>query len=216
MERNCVMTALWSRSGEIFEKVAFGNRKNFKNFNELVFNLHLPANSIYSTLEKICLRRDVVDSSDEVLKIEAEALLDPSYATALEIVKRHLDEINLGNKECNLWCYLDEAKRACVHFIKKKGWYAEIYILSENEFSAIHIVEDGKYFIPVLFSKDITKEFKKVSVSGGKFLQEYPLRVSDGILGRRSITWLEGNNQSDNAPSKARFTKIPRDHKDSL
>ena len=216
MEKTCVMTALWSRSSEIFERVVFGNCKNFKNFNEFVFNLHLPANSIYSTLEKVCRRSDVVDDSDKVLKIEAEALLDPSYATAVEIVKRHLDNINAGNEECCIWCYLDEAKRACVHFIKKKQWYAEIYFLSENEFSAIHVVEDGKYFIPVLFSKDITKEFKKVSVSGGKFLQEYPLRVSDGILGRRSIAWMERNNHSDDASSNTRFAKFPRDHNDSL
>ena len=78
------------------------------------------------------------------------------------------------------------------------------------------MIEDGKYFIPVLFSKDITKEFKKVSVSGGKFLQEYPLRVSDGILGRRSIAWMERNNHSDDASSNTRFAKFPRDHNDSL
>jgi hypothetical protein len=188
MEKSSVMTSVWSKSGLVFERTAFGTRKDFKSFNELIFNMHHPVDNIYNTLEKACLKSSVVNDSDRILSLENASLLDPSFSTAIEIVRRHLKEINSGSKDFSFWCYLDEAKRACVHFINKKGWYAELFILSELEASVIHIIDDNdeKLFIPVIFSKDISNEFKKVSIAGGRSLQHYTPRVSDGILRRRS------------------------------
>ena len=211
------MTALWSESGAVFERTAFGIRKNFKNFNEFIFNLHHSVEGVYNLLEKACLKQNVVDAGDKIFPIENAAVLDQSLASVIEIVKRHLKGYNAGEEACNLWCYLDEAKRGCVHFIKKKGWYAEVYIFSEEDFSALHVIddEDGKFFIPVIGSHDLSREIKKVSISGGKFLQEYSLRVTDGILGRRSRAW-EVKNCHSASIDEPRVKKAPRDRGDNL
>ena len=218
MEKSSVMTSLWSKSGLVFERTAFGARKDFKSFNELIFNLHHPVDYIYNTLEKACLKASVVDDGGRILSLENASLLDPSFSTAIEIVRRHLKEINAGSKDFSFWCYLDEAKRACVHFINKKGWYAELFILSELEASVIHVIDDkdGKLFIPVIFSKDISNEFKKVSIAGGRSLQHYAHRVSDGILRRRARDSKGDTKENQAAAHPSCLTKRTKDMGDSL
>ena len=216
MEKKEFMTATWSETGFIFERSIFGVSKDFGSFNELIFNIHKPVDAIYSLLEKACLNSRVVDATDRTLKMENSSIFAPSIISAISTLRDCVDDFNKNENHHANWFYLDRAKRAAVHFINKKGWYAELFILSNIELSLLFVIDDvnGKTFIPVTLSKDISREFTMVSIEGGKFLQEYPARGFDGILGRHDGEAVRAKKHATYPHSNPR--KRHKDNGDSL
>ncbi len=218
MEKKEIMAASWPESGFIFERTILGASKNFTGFNELIFNIHKPTNVVYGLLEKACLSNRVNDATERTMKMDDFSLFTPSISNAIGIIRNCLEAFNKNDKPHANWFYLDRAKRAAVHFINKKGWYAELFVLSNFDLSILFVIDDeqGQVFIPITFSKDISKEFTKVSIEGGKFLQEYPARTFDGILGRHDGEAVRHKVHGEMANPHSNQRKRHKDNGDSL
>ena len=218
MEKTEIMTTLWPETGVIFERTIFGISKNFGSFNELIFNIHKPVDAIYSLLEKVCLSNRLTNATERAFKMEDLSSFTPSIANAVFAIRNCIDDFNRNDTHHANWFYLDRAKRAAVHFVNKKGWYAELYILSNIDLSILLVIEDdnGKAFIPVTFSRDISEEFTKASIEGGKFLQEYPHRVFDGILGRHNVETVRRKKHDSPTYPHSNPRKRRKDNGDNL
>lgn len=204
MERKEVMTASWFENEEVFKKLSNGHTKDAKNFGEFVFKCPMPFARLYESLERTCRRSDVADITNIATISEDSVLFDCSCDGALDIIGRYLKILNTGGKVRSLWCFLDTERKAVVHFIMKRGWYAEAYFLSDEEFSALHITDDeyGKNIIVANFSKNISSELKKASLNDCFYLQEYLPRTTGDILGRA-----RGSNKKKNNSSSTKKTK---------
>lgn len=204
MEKKVVMTASWSESEAIFKNLTKGATKSATNFSELIFRCPLPFERLYDVLEKGCLSKYVNDVTTLVTVAEDDVLFDCSSGSAIDIICRHLRTRNNGGDVSGHWCFLDTDRKAVVHFILKRGWYAEVYFVSDEESSALHITENeyGKNIIAVNFKKCISNEIKKASLSGGICLQEYLPRITGDILGRS-----RGGGQKKDNSSKENKTK---------
>ena len=187
MENKNVMTCLWSESKSVFTKV-LNRGKNANNFNEFIFSYPLPKDRLFSELLRVCENYKINDVTNTTLLTEDCVLFDPTDISCIDIVFSNLNSLNSGGRVKGMWCYVDSDKKAVVHFVNKKGWYAELFIKCNEDFSALHLIkdEDKKVFIPVTFKKDISQEVKMVSLSGGEFLHKYLPRVTLELLGKNS------------------------------
>ena len=114
------------------------------------------------------------------------------HAEALDIVLRYLNTLNEMNKVPALWAYLDQEEKAVVHFVKRQGYYAELYCQSADECSVLHLLKRNgqKYFVPVVFSSMLPEEVISNTKSCGSYhLQDYLPREKFDCLskgGRKS------------------------------
>ncbi|MBR5599224.1 MAG: hypothetical protein IKW39_04210 [Alphaproteobacteria bacterium] len=210
-KRHVKTTTPWSEIGVFMKNIGAGKAKNSENFLEYVFNMPMSVTKLYDYLSKAVAKYAKNDVSEYVFQNEDDALFDKS-CSAIDIILRHLKELDLGTEKV-LWCYLDTDKKAVVHFINKKGWYAEVYFLSQMEASFIHLVEDEaghKTFIPVLFTNNISKQKDKVGVTGGICLQDYLPRTKYDFLSKKH------GSKKDNNPEKATQKIRTKDNVDSL
>jgi len=127
-------------------------------------------------------------------------------AEALEIIIRKIDELNSCNIMPQLWFFLDEEKNAVVHFISKDdGCYAELYCLSKEPSSYLHLIEqeDKKYLVPVVFltEKDFKTFWSFATLKGqGRCLRMYLPRESGGLLSKKGKR--SSNKEQDQQPQK--------------
>ncbi|MCM1323439.1 MAG: hypothetical protein NC218_04695, partial [Acetobacter sp.] len=128
------------------------------------------------------------DNTSVALISEDACLFSCEPASALEIVLRHLDTLNTGGKLPALWCFLDEEKRAVVHFVNHKGWYAEVYCSCSENFSVLHLIDDEvrDVFVPVVFAEDISHFISLAEANGSYCLQKYLPRVTHDFLSNKS------------------------------
>lgn len=214
MENKNVVTYLWSESKSVFTAI-LNRGKKATNFNEFIFSYPLPKDKLFSSLMRVSENYKLKDVTNVTILTEDSVLFDASVDSVLDIVVCHLHVLNTGGRVKGMWCYLDTEKKAVVHFINKKGWYAELFILCDEDFSALHLVNDdnNKVFIPVTFKKDISQEKKMVSVSGGEILYRYLPRVTMEFLGKNRT------KKGKNTPkSKEEVSLVPqgRDKEDNL
>ena len=97
-----------------------------------------------------------IDVTDIATFTENSCLFSTSghAAAALDIVLTYLGILNTGGKVPALWCFLDEEKKAAVHFVNHRGYYAELYCAKNEKFSVLHLLETDnkeKMIIPVVF-----------------------------------------------------------------
>lgn len=215
MENKNVVTYLWSESKSVFTAI-LNRGKRANNFNEFIFSYPLPKDKLFFELMKVSENYKLNDATDVTLLTEDSVLFDATNDSAIDIVIRHLHTLNTGGKVQSMWCYLDSDKKAVVHFINKRGWYAEVFFLCNEDFSALHLIDDpeNKIFIPVVFKKDISQEVKMVSLSGGKVLYQYLPRVTMEFLGKNSTKKGKGKNFSKN--KKVTHYQQGRDKQDHL
>ena len=210
MEKKNVMTALWSSSEMVFKKLIQSKEaKSAKNFIDFIHGCPYPLMKLHTILEKGCLCKHIDDVTQFASITEDCNLFDASCDTSIDIIKRYLRILNNGGKVNSLWCYLDIDKKAVVHFVPKKGWYAEAYFLCDEESSVLHLTDDeyGKNVIAVKFTNNITNELKRVSLCNGYCLHDYLPRVTGDILGH-SRGAKKAKNAHENTDSS--FLKSPQ------
>ncbi len=216
-KENLKKTIQWSEVGLFFKNVGAGKAKHSENFVDYIFNTPSPAGKLYDFLDKMANTYAKGERSEYVFEKEDDCLFDASMSSAIDIILRNLKEIDMGKDVKALWCYLDSEKKAVVHFINKKGWYAEAYFEVEQENSYLHLVEDEaghKAFIPVLFTPNLSKYKDKVAVTGGVILQDYLPRHKFGILGKNTAAH---NGKFDEKSSNKRSKhQRKKDNRDSL
>lgn len=130
------------------------------------------------------------DVSDIATLTEDSCLFstDGNAASALDIVLSYLKILNTGGRVPAFWCYLDEDKKAIVHFVNRQGFYAELYCLTNEDSSVIHLVDAENGYcniIPVIFAKEFPKEVVRITaVSGNNVLHEYLPRERFDLLSK--------------------------------
>lgn len=139
-----------------------------------------------ANLDKNCF----LDVSKEVYQKENECLFmaGKDHSSAIEIILRYLRSSNSRINAEAVWCFLDFEKKAVVHFVNRDGWFAEVYFLSDVNFSAIHVLESESYslFIPVVFTTDLSDVARNVSLRGDTFLQDYLPSETGDLLSKKS------------------------------
>ena len=216
MESKNVVTYLWSENKSVFTST-FNRGKSASNFSEFIFSYPLPKDKLFSCLMRVVNLYNLNDVTNTVLLTEDSVLFDATAGSAIDIVIRYLHTLNTGGKVNSLWSYLDEDKKAVVHFINKKGWYAEVYFLCNEEFSALHLITNGteNILIPVVFTADLSKEMKLASLSGGTCLQKYLPRVKGDFLGGASSPD-KGQAKCGKASKKQQHNHFKKDRGDGL
>lgn len=119
-----------------------------------------------------------VDVTKVTTKAENKCLFSTrgNLYAAVEVIVSYLLTLNSNGKVPALWCYLDDEKKAIVHFVCHETYYAELYCLSSEASSALHLVtyRDNEYFIPVAFVPQFSDDLiANVESSGRHYLQEY-------------------------------------------
>ena len=207
MEERILKTIMWSDAKGVVVSLAsknLGRAQNDKpaDFNEFIVSYPAVSRQRMSDfLNRIVLRNALKDVTNQSTHAEDSCLLDASTATSVEIMLRHLQTLNTGGKIKSLWAFLDTEKKAVVHFVNKKGWYAEAYFSSPDEFSVLHLLEapDGqKSFIPVTFTQDLSKLMSKVGRLGGFCLHDYFPRVKCDFLSKKGR-----KNKTSDKPAKS-------------
>jgi len=108
-------------------------------------------------------------------------------ATALQIVMQYLKTLNTGGKVPALWCFLDDDKKVIVHFVNRKGYYAEIYCLTNENASALHLltVNEQKSLVPVIFTTAFDDDvLQHVNELGANCLHDYLPREKYDFLSK--------------------------------
>lgn len=215
-QKNIKTTIEWSNHGVFFQKLGKGLSKKAQDFNQYVFNLPMSVNKgkMYGFLQNIADTYVKSDVSESVFKKEDNTMFDSS-TPFIDVVLRHLKNIDQGGEVKAHWCYLDSEKKAVVHFVNKLGWYAEVYVLSDTEASYVHLFEDDfghKAVIPVLFTKNILPMKEKASVTGGVFLHEYLPRQTVEILGKNGSAF----NKKKSTARDDKGYRRKKDNKDNL
>lgn len=155
------------------------------------------------------------DNTSSTQIIEDSCLFSCEPASALEIIVRYLEILNTGGKVPALWCFLDDEKKAVVHFVNNKGWYAEAFFDCYEEFSAVHLVKskENTLLIPVVFTDNLVPYASFVEESDC-FLQKYlPHKLFDFLSkkGRKGK-----NKSSETSTSSGSCLHLKRDNEDLL
>lgn len=194
MEKNVLKTIQWSESEMVFKPLAlkkFGRAKSGKTTDFAAFVRAYPrVNSpkMAAFWAEIAKCNGLTDVTSMALISEDSCLFSCGPATALEIILRHLKTLNTGGKVKALWSFIDDDKRAVVHFINQEGWYAEAFFACNEDFSVLHVLEEngGFSFVPIVFAKDISAAIAQAEASGEVFLQEYLPREAHDFLSNKS------------------------------
>lgn len=129
------------------------------------------------------------DVTDVTTLAEDSCLFSTSgdAASALNIVLTYLKALNTGGRIPALWCYLDDDKRAVVHFVNRKGYYAELYCLVPDFPSALHLIDDDNrtFLVACVFTDQFSTDLiKKVDEAGGCCLHDYLPREKFALLSK--------------------------------
>lgn len=188
MEENVLKTLQWSECGELLTALAvknFGHPKkgSVSDFADFIRSFAADRKQMAAFLDKNANRRSFEDCSSIATALEDACLFSCEPASALEIISRHLKILNTGGKLPALWCFLDEECKAVVHFVNRKGWYAEAFFDCNEDFSVLHLLKNEKEtsFLPVVFTKNIANY---VSPAQG-FLQTYLPRDAFQFLSKK-------------------------------
>lgn len=189
METNVIKTLDWSECGVQLTALAvktFGHpkRSTATDFAEFIRFFAADHKLMAAFLEKNAKRHSFEDCSSIATISEDACLFSCKPASALEIIFRHLKTLNTGGRLPALWSFLDEDCKAVVHFVNRKGWYAEAFFSCDEDFSALHLLEgeNGISFLPAVFAKDIAPY---ASLAEG-FLQTYLPRETFEFLSNKS------------------------------
>ena len=199
-----IKTVQWTECEELFTVSArqhFGKTRSAhpKNFVEFI-NAYsmIPLKSMTTFVEKIIERNDLSDCTQWAEMFEDSCLLslDGEDPAVLSIVDRYLRQLNTGAQVPALWCYVDDEKKVVVHFVCRKGWFAELYVLSDEENSALHLVDgiSGLYFVTVLFTPDLTHYSSAANMRGGVCLHDYLPRQKYDCLSKGGKKHLNGHS----------------------
>lgn len=197
MDEKVIKTILWSDAKGLLASLASknlgraANKKKPADFSEFI--KAYPAVSrrrMLDFLEDIAMRNAFRDVTSEATIAEDCCLFAPETATSLEIILRHLRTLNTGGILKSLWGFLDEDKKAVIHFVKKgkDRWYAEAYFNSPEELSVLHLwsAPDGeKSFLPVTFTSDLSKISAQASAMGAFCLHDYLPRYKGDLLSKK-------------------------------
>jgi len=157
------------------------------NFVEFIANVPLSCQDMAIFLAKVTKHAKLkdIDVTKVTVKKENCCLFSTRgvlYA-AVEIILMYL--LSEGNVPC--WCYLDEDKKAIVHFVHKDGCYAELYCLCSDTSSALHLIsyKDKDFFVPVVFMPQLGDDLiAKTEEAGGYCLQQYLPREKFNCLSK--------------------------------
>lgn len=211
-------TMLWSECKDIIlplAKLSLGKPKNSKPANFAEFVTAYPSicyGRIRPFLEEVSLRKCISDITDIALVSEDACLFSTEPGSAMEIISGHLRILNSGGKLPSLWCYLDCDEKAIVHFVNKSGWYAEAFFSCNEDFSVMHLFNDGwaNQFMPVVFTTELEK-YKGLAIKeGGNCLRQYKACDLYSFLSKSG----KKNKNQDLAkpPKKGAFPKIKGDN----
>lgn len=209
MKEAIIKTYQWTDEKlDLFKKCArlcqLGSPRNKKPDNFVkFFNAYIPNATLQSILKCVEMTEKYVDySNPDVTHITTFAedsclfSTEGDAASALEIVLCHLDNLGHGMKVPAFWCFLDEEMKAVVHFVNKKGYYAELYCLADENSSALHLIEykGKKYIVPVVFTAidDFERFWTVANALGGYCLRDYLPRVKFDFLSKKGK-----NNKKD-------------------
>ncbi len=191
---NVVKTIEWYQSEALLKALTLknlgrpekGKTKDFAAFIRSYPNTKLPKMALF--LEGIAKRRDIADVSSLAFISEDACLFSCEPSSAIEIILRSLRTLNTGGIVNALWCFLDEDKRAVVHFINQGGWYAEAFFLCNEDFSVLHILEENGNVsvLPIVFAKDISEQIALAEAAGSVVLQDYLPRELYAFLANKS------------------------------
>lgn len=205
MDEKIVKTVTWSDAKALLSALAsknLGRANNKKPADFCEFVVSYPTvtrRRMVDFLENVVLNNQLSDVTSMATTAEDSCLFSAEHVTAIEVMLRHLNKLNTGGKLQSLWAFLDDDKKAIIHFINKGGWYVEAFFCSPEEFSVVHLMTSSrgeKFFIPVAFIKDLSKLAAKVSLTGNFCLQDYLPRTKFGFLskgGKQSKSEKDGN-----------------------
>jgi hypothetical protein len=111
-----------------------------------------------------------------------------SKTETLDIIQSYLDILGTGGRIPALWAYLDDEEKSIVHFVNNKGFYAELYCLSDENFSVVHLLETGKEtyaFVPVIFTTEFPDDVVANTLATGScHLHDYLPRERFDLLSK--------------------------------
>ncbi len=196
MDINIIKTIQWSDSEETILALAekcLGKPKNGKPRDFVEFISAYPAvdyKRMVAFVEKVVQRHTLADITSMAAISEDSCLFSFSSdsPTALEIILSSLRVLNTGGVLPSLWCFLDCDMKAVVHFVNKTGWCAEAFFLCNEDFSVLHLINDGKdtHFVPVIFTTDISRLAAKASQNEDSYLRQYLPRDLYSFLSNKS------------------------------
>lgn len=196
MDTHVLKTLDWSECGMPLTSLAvktFGSppKANITDFAKFVHSFAtVGLKSFAGFLGKTVNRYDFEDYSAWTMAAENGCLFSCGPASALEIILRHLKILNSGGKVPARWCFLDDEHKAVVHFVKRKGWYAEAFFTCkrDRDFSVLHLLKnkDEHLFVPVVFAEDISHYVSLAEANGSCILQEYLPRETFELLSKKS------------------------------
>ena len=181
-----IRTIGFTETKEILKSLC-SSKKVGENFNEFIMSYVASASKLFDVINKATSHSGITDFTEEVMKREDQWLFSPGSDTTIEIVLRHLNNLNNGdgNNSMPTWCFVDSGKKTVVHFVRKKEWYAEIFIFDHVESSYLHLIsEGGKNLISVTFTSEMAGPYSHVATAGGHFLRDYLPREKMDILGK--------------------------------
>lgn len=209
MNEKIVKTVAWSDAKVLLAALAsrnLGRANNKKPADFCEFIVAYPTVSrkrMVEFLENVVLNKTLNDVTSMATTAEDSCLFSAETSTAIEVMLRHLNTLNTGGRLQSLWGFLDDDKKAVIHFVNKGGWYAEAYFYSPDEFSVVHLMTSSqgeKFFIPVAFTKDLSKFAAKVSLTGNFCLHDYLPRIKGDLLskgGKKGKTSSHSENKSE-------------------
>ena len=159
-------------------KADIANPKNFAEF--IASYAHCPLKDMNVFVER-WLTNDRFKDTDvtHFATLSEDLCLFRTHGThteALDVILRYLDTLNAGRGVPALWAYLDQEKKAVVHFIDRQGFYAELYCKTNDDFSVLHLLEHNgqKLFVPVVFTPEFSSEIiENTKACGSYHLQDY-------------------------------------------
>ena len=126
MEEKIVKTVAWSDAKALVTALAsqnLGRANNKKPADFCEFIVAYPMitrKRMVDFLENIVLNKSLSDVTSMATAAEDGCLFSTETATALEVVLRHLNKLNNGGKLQSLWGFLDDDKKAVIHFVNKR------------------------------------------------------------------------------------------------
>lgn len=203
MDTKIIKTIDWSECETFLKALAQKNlghpKEKINNFADFIHS-HPDINlqKWITFLQNIVARKTFNDVTNIATISEDSCLFSYQYDTATDIILRALRTLNTGGRLPALWCFLDEEKRAVVHFVQRKGWYAEAFFACNEEFSVMHLIEanNGLTFMPVVFTKDITVQSALVRDAGNIILHSYLPRELYSFLSNKSGKKCEKHSSS--------------------
>lgn len=219
MDINIIKTIQWSDSKETLLSLAekcLGKPPigKLNDFVEFISAYQTVNRKQMTTFLDNVIRRNALNDVTKLAVISEDSCLfsyETDYPTALDIVFSGLRILNTGGVLPSLWCFLDCNKTAVVHFVNKSGWYAEVFFQCNEDFSVLHLVQDGfdTHVVPVIFTTDFAKLAELPLQQEEHCLRQYLPRDLYSFLSKK------GGKKKAIAPQKSKKT-LPNDNFDLL